>query len=284
MPVMSNRVFIVYFSPAGSTRHVGQVMERRFIELGVNPSLFDLAEHREVSKMVAEQILGVKGNNCLVVGSPVYVSRPVPPVMQFISELFDGTGAYAVPFVTWGGASSGISLFDMSRELSNKGFTILGAAKILAVHSLMWQLEHPQGEGHPNSVDDSMVQKLVDTIHAKMQGDNAKGIELSELAYQSKENHAEMEKMSLEVAKAHMPIRQVDEESCTQCESCAAVCPVDAVAFSPYPVFGEKCIYCFNCLRDCPEGAINADLSEIWQRIKDRARFYRERPYSKIFI
>lgn len=103
-----------------------------------------------------------------------------------------------------------------------------------------------------------------------MQSHSSKGIDLSDLAYQKEEIHAEMEKMSLEVAKAHMPIREVDEELCNQCEICAEVCPTAAVAFVPYPAFGETCIYCFNCMRNCPEGAINADLSEIWQRIRDR--------------
>lgn len=107
---------------------------------------------------------------------------------------------------------------------------------------------------------------------------------MSDLAYQKEEIHAEMEKMSLEVAKAHMPIREVDEELCNQCEICAEVCPTASVAFAPYPVFGESCIYCFSCMRTCPEGAIKANLSEIWQRIRDRAEFFKERPYTKIFL
>ncbi len=93
-----------------------------------------------------------------------------------------------------------------------------------------------------------------------------------------------MEKTSLEVAKAHMPMRAVDEEQCNQCEICAEVCPVDAVTFSPNVVFGERCIYCFNCMRNCPEGAIRADLGEVWQRIEDRAAFFLERPYTKIYV
>jgi menaquinone-dependent protoporphyrinogen IX oxidase len=36
-------VFIVYFSPAGSTRHVAEVIEKRFMALGAKVSLFDLA-------------------------------------------------------------------------------------------------------------------------------------------------------------------------------------------------------------------------------------------------
>jgi NAD-dependent dihydropyrimidine dehydrogenase PreA subunit len=259
-------------------------MEQRFIEFGVEPSIFDLAENKDASKVISEQIRGLNGNGCLLVGSPVYVSHAVPPIMQFISDLVGGISAYAVPFVTWGGASSGIALFEMSRELSQKGFVILGGAKVLAVHSLMWQLENPLGEGHPDSEDEGMVRQLVDGINVKMHSDNPKRIPLSALAYQSEEVHAEMEKTSLEIAKAHMPIREIDETLCNQCQICAEVCPTDAVAFSPYPIFEETCVYCFNCTRSCPEAAIKADLTEIWQRIIDRAEFFVERPYTKIFL
>lgn len=277
----ANRVFIVYFSPAGSTRHVAQVMEKRFKELGVEPSLFDLTKNSDLSKVISQEI---QDDSCLIVGSPVYVSHAAPPIMQFLAELTPVTTGFAVPYVTWGGASSGIALFEMARELDKKGFKILGAAKVMAVHSLMWQFESPLGEGHPNYEDDRMVQELIDEINSKMQSYSSRGIDLSDLAYQKEEIHAEMEKMSLEIAKAHMPIRQVDEVLCNQCEICGEICPTSSVAFVPYPVFGEGCIYCFSCMRHCPEGAIKADLSEIWQRIEARAEFFKERPYTKIFI
>lgn len=275
-----NKVFIVYFSSSGSTRHVARVMEKRFKELHIEPSLFDLAENSELPQVISEQI---RPDSCLIVGSPVYVSHAAPPIMQFIARLTPVTSGSAVPFITWGGASSGIALFEMGRELQKKGFKILGAAKVMAVHCLMWQLENPLGKGHPNPKDERMVEELIDEISRQMQSDHSEGIDLSDLAYQKEEIHAEMEKMSLELAKAHMPVREVDEELCNQCEICAEVCPTASVAFVPYPVFGESCIFCFSCMRNCPEGAVKADLSEIWQLIRERAEFFKERPYTKIF-
>jgi len=276
-----NRVFIVYFSPAGSTRHVARVIEKRFKELGREPSLFDLAENSELSQIISKQI---RDDSCLIVGSPVYVSRAAPPMMEFLAELAPVTTASAVPYVTWGGASSGIALFEMARELLKKGFKILGAAKVMAVHCLMWQLENPLGQGHPHSEDEEMVQELIDEINRKMQDRSSRGMELPDLAYQKREAHAEMEKMSLEIAKAHMPIREVDEALCNQCKICVEVCPTASVSLVPYPVFGERCIYCFSCMRNCPEKAIKANLSEIWQRIRERAEFFGERPHTKIFL
>jgi ferredoxin/flavodoxin len=284
MTAHGKKVFIVYFSAAGSTRHVAEIMEKRFKELAAEPSLYDLAENKDLCQTISRQIRRLGNDCCLIMGSPVYVSHAAPPIMHCISKLASVDGSYAVPFVTWGGASSGISLFEMARELSRKGFTILGAAKVLAVHSLMWQLENPLGAGHPNSADDKLIEQLVDETYSKMQSGAGEGMELSRLAYQSKEVHAEMEKVTLEMAKAHMPTRGVDEEICNQCEVCTEFCPTDAVTLSPYPVFGEDCVYCFNCMRTCPEGAIKADLTEVWERIRDRAAFFKERPHTQIFV
>lgn len=278
------KVFIVYFSPAGSTRHVAGVVEKQFQALGTDVWVLDLGECRDGASEISRQIEKSKANSCLFIGSPVYVSHAVPPVMECIAGLTNDSGAFAVPFVTWGGACSGISLYEMGKELLNKGFTVLGAAKILAVHSLMWPLENPLGNGHPDFNDDRIVKELVNRIHDKLHSDTPKGIKLSDLAYQTKENHLEMEKISLEAAKADMPGREIDTELCNQCQICAEVCPMDAVALTPYPEFGHDCVFCFSCVKQCPEQAIKVDFSEIWQRIKDRAAFFSEHPHSQIFL
>ena len=278
------KVFIVYFSPAGSTRHVADVIEKQFLTLGAEVSSFDLAEcSNDVATVISHQMVASNGKSCLFVGSPVYVSHAVPPVMEFIAELKEDIGAFAVPFVTWGGACSGISLYEMGKELISRGFTLLGAAKILALHSLMWKLDDPLGKGHPDADDDRMVVDLVNHVNQQIQSDNPKGIKLSDLAYQTKENHKEMEKISLQTAKAHMPERTIDTERCNQCEVCSDVCPADAVTFTPYPEFEDGCVFCFTCMKECPEKAINVDLSAIWQRIRDRAALFSERPYSQVF-
>jgi len=278
------KVWVVYFSPAGSTRHVAGVIEKQFQALGSEVWVLDLGECRDGATEISRQIEESKGSNCLFIGSPVYVSHAVPPVMECIASLTENTGRFAVPFVTWGGACSGISLYEMGKELKNKGFTLLGAAKILAVHSLMWPLENPLGHGHPDSNDDRMVKELVNRIHDKLYSDSPKGIELSVLAYQTQENHKEMEKVSLQAAKADMPRRDIDTELCNQCQICAEVCPMDAVTLTPFPEFGHDCVFCFSCVKQCPERAITVDFSEIWQRIKDRAVFFSEHPHSQIFL
>jgi len=284
MIMEKKKILIVYFSPSGSTRHVAGVIEKRFKAMGTDVWGLDLGDCRDGATKISRQIEESKGNSCLFIGSPVYVSHAVPGVMECIAGLTENTGAFAVPFVTWGGACSGISLFEMGNALFSKGITVLGAAKILAVHSLMWQLENPLGKGHPDADDDRMVEDLVNHIHHKLHGDTPKGIKLYDLAYQTKENHLEMEKISLEAAKAQMPMREIDTTLCSQCQICQEICPLDAIALTPYPEFGHDCIFCFSCMKHCPEQAIIVDFSEIWQRIKDRAAFFSEHPHSQIFL
>ena len=285
MVLKKKNVFVVYFSPAGSTRHVAKIIEKQAQALGAEVSSFDLAEcNSDVAEEVSRKMENSNGRSCLFIGSPVYASLAVPPVMECISGLKENPDVFAVPFATWGGACSGIALYEMGKELINKRFTLLAAAKILAVHSLMWQLEDPLGKGHPDEDDDRMVEELVAHVHQKMNEENPQGIKLSDLAYQSKENHKEMEKTSLQIVKAHLPKRTIDTGLCNQCEVCSDVCPADSVTFTPYPDFGDGCVFCFTCMKKCPEQAINADMSAIWRRIKDRAAFFSERPGSQIFF
>jgi ferredoxin len=284
MVLKKKNVFVVYFSPAGSTHHVAKIIEKQFSALGAEVSSFDLAGcNSDITAKISRQMENSVGRSCLFIGSPVYASHAAPPVMECIAGLKENPDVFAIPFVTWGGACSGISLYEMGKELISKKFTLLGAAKILAVHSLMWQLEDPLGKGHPDVDDDRMVEELVAHVNQKINEDKPEGIKLSDLAYQTQENHEEMEKTSLQTVKAHLPKRTIDTVLCNQCEVCSEVCPADAVTFTPYPEFHEGCVFCFTCMKKCPEQAINADMSAIWQRIRDREALFSERPDSQIF-
>jgi ferredoxin/flavodoxin len=284
MVLKKKNVIIAYFSPAGSTRHVAKIIEKQFLALDTEVASFDLTECKsDVAVTISHKMENSAGKSCLFIGSPVYASHAVPPVMECIARLKENPGVFAVPFVTWGGACSGISLYEMGKELIEKRFMLLGAAKILSVHSLMWQLEDPLGKGHPDADDDQMINELVNHVHRKLHEADPKGINLSDLSYQTKENHEEMEKTSLQTVKVHLPKRTIETGLCNQCQICSEVCPVNAVSLTPYPEFGDHCVFCFNCMKSCPEQAITADLSGIWQRIRGRAAFFSERPESQIF-
>ena len=154
---MLKKAAVVYCSPGGSTRHVAQVIEKELEHLGMTVLSADLGKGDDGSSVVNE----VKnGKICLFIGSPVYSNRPVLPIMRFISDLPENADIRAVPFVTWGGAGSGIALHDMGKALTAKGFSLVGAGKVLSLHSMMWRCQNPLGEGHPDEEDDRLIRDV----------------------------------------------------------------------------------------------------------------------------
>ena len=171
----------------------------------------------------------------------------------------------------------------MGKLLNEKGYTVVGAAKVLAPHSLMWRSNDPLGQGHPDKDENMMIEDLVLNISKKMATDKIEALPLAELAYQPQDAHEAMEKRTLKDASLHFPKRQVIETSCTQCGICEEVCPSGALTCAPYPEFGPSCFFCYNCDRLCPETAIEADMSVIEERIRERAETFAERPFSRVF-
>ena len=80
--------------------------------------------------------------------------------------------------------------------------------------------------------------------------------------------------------------KTIDEEACTQCGTCEAVCPVGAVVLDPDPVFNARCFDCFNCVRECPEDAIifSVPLEKIEAMIRKRMETFNEKPLTQVFF
>lgn len=273
--------FIVYCSPAGSTRKIVGLIEKTLINEGHTVYSVDLDSRKDVSSLIAS--IHNAREYCLFIGSPVYVYHAVPLIAEFISGLPQTTSGYAVPFVTWGCATSGIALYEMGTMLAEKGYRILGAAAIPAVHSLLWQSEHPLGEGRPDKTDEALIQAFLISVCWKISSGTVLPFPLAKLNYHPKEIQDAMQKLTLEAVKDVLPQKVVNKDLCTQCGVCTSICPAAAITNDPYPVFGKTCFLCYNCMRLCPERAISADLSQMEAQIIKRAEQCIEQPIVRTF-
>ncbi len=279
---MKTQYFIVFFSAAGSTKHVAHVIEQELIKCRAEAQILDLSKEHDWSH-VLDLISSAHGNMCLFIGSPVYKDQAAIPVMNFIEALPEVNGGFTTPFVTWGGASSGIALWQMASRLTHKGFVLAGAAKVLAVHSIMWRSDNPVGRGHPDADDDMAVKDLVQGVDDRVTH-RRDTLPLDALDYQPEQRAVEL-KEGLTKIRPVTP-KSVDETKCNQCQECMEQCPVDAITFAPYPQFGSACIECLNCVRICPDHAIEPKitLAQMEEFIRNRAETMKERPYTKVFI
>ncbi|WP_054695475.1 4Fe-4S binding protein [Desulfosarcina cetonica] len=271
--------YVVYCSPAGSTGHVARVIVDELASRSVAVTEFDLGAGQDPAPLV-KQLAAAGEADCLFVGSPVYRNLAVPPVMDFINSLQATKGCRAVPFITWGAASSGVALWQMGHAFSDKAYPIVGAAKVLGLHSLMWYSDDPVGKGHPDAADDAMVRGLVGDVIARMA--DGKALDLAVLDYQR--GGQRRGKEDDRPAWTNIP-KSVDADKCTACGACVPVCPVGAVSLDPTPVFGPSCIGCFNCLRECPEAAIvsGMPLEKLEAMIRGRVATLNETPPTQIF-
>ena len=199
--------------------------------------------------------------------------------MKFIDSLPAVEQGRAAVFVTWGGVISGLALWQMASALTAKGYTIVGAAKVIGLHSMMWQESDPICAGRPNAADDDQIAAW----GRRLAADGHAPLSLDALRYQGEA----VEKSALEGMQkpwAFVP-KSVDSERCSECGTCESVCPVGAISLAPRPVFSDNCFDCFNCIRECPEEAISpaAPLAKISEKIRQKVKTLDERPHTQVW-
>ncbi|MDM8522228.1 EFR1 family ferrodoxin [Desulfococcaceae bacterium HSG8] len=276
---------ICYFSPAGTTKKVADFIAETLTKGGhdVESSDLSVVKSEDIFNSASNRL---KKGDCLWIGSPVYACHIVPPVEDFLSNLPKAEGAFAVPFVTYGAVTSGIGLYEMARLLTERGYRIPGAAKILAVHSLLWSSKSPLGNGHPGPDDEKLIKKLIESVSDKISNPDAENFADPEvLNYQPGKVRDHAKAWNLAALRQAMPPTKLDDEKCTECGICAEKCPVQNISLNPLPKLGDNCLFCFNCIRYCDPGALtNESLGVLEGMIRDRVNEYGEPAETKIFI
>ena len=272
---------IVFFSPAGTTRRVAHHLERCLAEHGVTARLVDLGV--PAGGPVPADRLGLDRPSCLWIGSPVYCDHALPLVAEWIEGLPHSTRGFAVPFVTWGGVTSGLALPELAEALPARGFQTVGAAKVLAEHSSLWAAAEPLGAGRPDAADLAQVRELVAAVVANLGQAAPAPLDLRRLDYLSPSLRTEAASKSLAKAKSMRPAPRAVETRCTRCGECAAACPVGAITLDPYPVMAEHCVRCQQCVRICPEGAVPHDPAATATRLAAMAAASDEDKVTRVF-
>ena len=258
-------------------------MRKKIESLEIPVTMLDLTKAPDIDSLFS-QYINKDARICLYIGSPVYASHPVPPVLDVIERLPIVSDAYAVPFVTWGAVTSGLALYEMGVALADRGYSVIGAAKVTAQHSMMWAEDIPLGYQRPNDEDEIALEDLVSQVNKKLKTELPKEVPLSDLDYQEDALRQQMLQRSFEAAKSHFPPKKIHQERCTMCGICSDNCPVNAIEVMDTPIISNLCIYCYNCVRLCPEMAITADLNPIHDFIRQRATIIKESTTTQTYL
>lgn len=262
-------ITVIQFSSSGNTAKVASAIREVLEEDGTaKVQVIDLARDAGFfgRGRAPDCLSRVEPHDVLMVGGPVLAQHLQYHVQDLIKALpapDGGTwGSLAIPFVTYGGISSGIALKEAGRLLRRSGRTVVGGLKVSAAHRMTRAfLEEEFNAGKPNGE----LRPVVLDLRARLQR-LARGEELPHgrglleyrpwlealairLIFDEKKWHRE-----------RYPKIRVDRSRCTNCGACAKLCPVLHLQKDATGVVVERaesdCIHCLGCAASCPKKAI----------------------------
>lgn len=261
------KVAIIVFSPSGNTNHVGELLKVSLEQNSISVQLLNIARNEKYFLTKNKQGFlkeTVKEHDILFIGSPVYAHHLQYHVKELIKNLpqpVDGWGKISVPFVTYGGISSGIALDEAGKLLKKSGRKVLSSIKVSSSHHMTKAfMEEEYNKDQPEDKVISTIEKLIN--HIKSADLNSLKDCSKHLKYQSLKTYLMANLIFKEKVwhEKRYPKVVINEDTCIKCGKCVTLCPVCHLKISNDKSLikntNTQCIHCFNCIFECSQKAI----------------------------
>jgi protein-L-isoaspartate O-methyltransferase/flavodoxin/Pyruvate/2-oxoacid:ferredoxin oxidoreductase delta subunit len=261
------KIAIIQFSPSGNTSKVAEMLKNELKQRNQEVQLIDITHEKQffVEKDAQNFLLEkVKQHDVLLIGSPVYAHHlqyHVKDLIKVLPKPNEIWGKYAIPFVTYGGLTSGIALKEAAELLKKSGRIIHAGMKVSASHRMTRAFMSE--EFNKNKLLDNNMSQIIELVnrimqlnHNKVAKCNAKSLDYNGLVSTLKANIIFKEKLWHE---KRYPKICIDHKICTNCGKCAINCPVMHLIKKDTTINindESPCIHCLNCVTDCPNKAI----------------------------
>jgi ferredoxin len=259
---------LAYFSPTGNTRSIIQALSH-----GINQNnavRIDLTKPN-----IRKMQLQTSKNDLLVVAVPVYIGR----VPALLNEWLHRIKAHKTPtvcIVVYGNRAYDDALLELKNILIKRGCTPIACAAYIGEHSYS-SSETPIAEARPD---------INDLNHAKLFGRkiNEKLLSLSSVEYIS-----DIKIPGNCPYRGDTKLWSIDfiaiNNECTQCGTCAEVCPVNAIdSENSNLIDKERCITCCACIKNCPQNARTMKSSQVKVAAKRLNELYKEPKRPEYFL
>lgn len=256
------KVTAAFFSPTGNVQKVSECIGRAAAEMLQ-------AEYMEFDFLRPENrydIIRFGPDELLVVGVPVYAGRVPNKILPFIQSGFrSAAGTFCIPFVCFGNRSFDDGLSELTMEMRNSGFAVVGAAAVASEHSFCESL----ASGRPDEQDMRAVRGFTERICEKIlltgKTDRCTAADNGGSKLILDENdipgntppgpYYTPRRTDGEPAVFLKAKPKTDKEKCHKCMECADRCPMGSISSDDPAQISGICIKCQACIKCCPNQA-----------------------------
>lgn len=249
------KVYLVYFSPSGSTEKVV-----RKIASGIQGLPIETIDLLTSASRKKQYTFGP--DDLVIMGS-----MTAGKLFTLSDELFACLHGNDTPFigvVTFGNGYYGIALNEMLRRAEKSGFKVSALGAFVCRHSMDISI----AEGRPDAHDEKLMLDFGRKAFEKVQsGDyelhkkpatNWSSWDMGNKVIAYREEHPD-EPYAL---PAECKTKKISD-ACIKCMTCVRHCPVDAIDIETKTFDVEKCIGCWGCINRCPKHAITSTSKQV---------------------
>lgn len=219
---------VLFFSGTGTT----EAYARAFAEgLLCDADVMEIRHDADMPKVMGPREL-------LVLAVPVYAGWAPPFVWEKL-EALRGEETPAVIMAVYGARDYDSALYEMDEKLREKGFVTVGAAALVARHSVAQQV----AADRPNAGDLEEARTFAEKVAERLQG--LEGVSQWP-PYSFKHYEVDL----------NPHVYPITTDECTMCGTCATACPVGAIPLdAPNTLDQSICASCLRCIEVCPANA-----------------------------
>lgn len=216
---------VLFFSGTGTT----EAYARAFAEgLPCDAEAMEIRHDADMPKAMGPREL-------LVLAVPVYAGWAPPFVWEKL-EALRGEKTPAVIMAVYGARDYDSALYEMDTRLREKGFATVGAAALVARHSVAQEV----AADRPNAGDLEEARTFAEKVAERLEG-------VSQWPpYSFKHYEVDL----------NPHVYPITTDECTMCGTCATARPVGAIPLdAPNTLDQSICASCLRCIEVCPQGA-----------------------------